>query len=208
MNRLPITRHSLLLRLADAEDTTAWNEFLEVYEVAIYRYACSRGLQLADAEDVTQKVCVAVLEKATNWEPSAERGSFGAWLFRVTRNLSAKIWNDRKRSSVGSGDSDAVLMLADVPEPSDEEKTVFHFEYRRALFHWAAERIREQVREPTWRAFWMTAVEGMETEAVATELGISASSIYTAKCRVLARIRSEIECFENDFQFAKTESRK
>ena len=69
-----------MLRLADAGNGQAWNEFVEVYERAIYRYALSRGLQRADAEDVTQRVLEAVLAKSRSWDAESG-GSFGAWLF-------------------------------------------------------------------------------------------------------------------------------
>ena len=199
VNRLPTTRHSLLLRLADAADGAAWREFLDVYERAIYRSARGRGLQPADAEDVTQRVLAAVIEKARTWQPDAARGSFGAWLFRVTRNLAARAWNERLRGPIGSGDSGFALLLEQVPEPPEAEKTAFRTEYRRALFHWAAERVREQVRGTTWRAFWMTTIEGKDAGQVAAELRLSLGSVYTAKCRVLARIRGEIDRFEREF---------
>lgn len=197
MHRLPETRHSLLIRLADPANNAAWEEFLKVYEVAIYRYACSRGLQPTDAEDITQKVLAAVMDKARAWEPDAAKGSFGAWLFTVTRNLAAKAWHDRKRGVIGSGDSGVNLILSQIPEPSEEEKTIFHLEYRRALFHWAAEQVRDQVQPTTWRAFWMTAVEAQKSEAVAQTLGLSTASVYTARCRVLAKIRKAIEGLDN-----------
>jgi RNA polymerase sigma factor (sigma-70 family) len=198
VNRLPTTRHSLLLRLSNKGDEAAWSEFLGVYERAIHRFACSLGLQAVDADDVTQRVLAAVLEKSRTWRPDPAQGSFGAWLFRVTRNLSAKTWNASKRAPLEMSESKHDLAVMEVPDPSGEESSLFHLEYRRALFHWAAGRVRGQVQETTWRAFWMTAIEGREPKDVCRELDISASSAYTAKCRVLARIRTEIDAFENE----------
>lgn len=202
MNRLPDTRHSLLLRLADAGDGDAWGEFLDVYERAIFRFVCSRGLQPADAEDVTQRVLEAVLEKARQWKPGTSEGSFGAWLFRVARNLSAKAWNERIRHGADSGCGDQAHRLQ-APVLSEEDKTIFHLEYRRALFRWATDRVRVHVERCTWEAFWRTAVEGLDAGGVAKDLGLSLSSVYTAKCRMLARIRAEIDCFENEFSILR-----
>lgn len=202
VNRLPETRHSLLLRLADASDGVAWREFLEVYERAIFRFACSRGLQPADAEDVTQRVLAAVVDKVQSWEPEVNRGSFGAWLFRVTRNLAAKTWNDRMTQPLQYDELDAPEAI---PGVSASDATLFQTEYRRALFHWAADRVRDQVQPVTWRAFWLTAVEQQAASSVAKELHISVASVYTAKCRMLSRIRTEIEAFESDS--SKSQSR-
>lgn len=199
MNQLPATRHSLLIRLADASDGVAWNEFLEVYEQAIFRFACSRGLQPADAEDVTQRVLAAVVEKMPCWDAGPGKGRFGAWLFQVTRNLAAKAWNERAYGPVTTGGSDAVINLAEVPE---QEQTVFETEWRKALFHWAADRVRHQVQASTWQAFWATTVECRAAAQVASDLGLSVTSVYAAKCRTLARIRNEIERFEGEFTLA------
>jgi RNA polymerase sigma-70 factor, ECF subfamily len=199
LERLQKTRHSLLLRLSNAQDREAWNEFLEVYESAIFRFACSRGLQSSDAQDVTQKVLATVLEKSRTWEPNSERGSFGAWLFRVTRNLAAKTWNEQVRNVTGTGDSVDQSPLQQVPEISEQEKTLFQTEYRRALFQWAAERVRNKFEESTWTAFWMNAAEGRGVAEVASQLGISNARVHVAKCRVMARIRKEIQSFEEEF---------
>ncbi len=198
LNQLPKTRHSLILRLADAGNGEAWNEFVEVYERAIFRYAVSRGLQRADAEDVTQRVLEVVLAKSRSWDADLG-GSFGAWLFRVTRNLAAKTWNERGRDAVNLADESGTAWLDEIPNPSEEEKTIFQWEYRKAVFHWAAERVRDQFREETWNAFWKSSVELQTAEQVATEMRIAKSAVYVAKCRVLARIKSEVRQFEQEF---------
>jgi RNA polymerase sigma-70 factor (ECF subfamily) len=43
----------------------------------------------------------------------------------------------------------------------------------------------------TWRAFWLVVIEGKEPDAVACELNISVESVYTAKSRVLRRLREQ-----------------
>ena len=52
----PDTRASLIVRLKDRADEEAWCEFVEVYRPLIYRLACRKGLQHADAEDLAQQV--------------------------------------------------------------------------------------------------------------------------------------------------------
>lgn len=203
MDRLPLTRHSLLLRLADARDAEAWSEFVAVYESAVFRFACSRGLQRADAEDVTQKVLQAVLAKAPIWDRTSG-GSFGAWLFRVTRNLAAKTWNAQNDRDVHWSKEEDSNWLEAIPSPSDEEKTLFQMEYRKALFHWAADRVRGHFQSETWSAFWMNSVDQVDASVVAEQLGMTKSTVYVAKCRVMKRIRDEIERFEQEFSHHNT----
>jgi RNA polymerase sigma-70 factor (ECF subfamily) len=57
----------------------------------------------------------------------------------------------------------------------------------------AAQRIRAQVQETSWSAFWRTAVDGRAPGDVANELNLSLGALYTAKSRVLALIKKEIQ---------------
>ena len=205
MDRLPTTRRSLILRLADRGDTAAWTEFLEVYERAVFRFARSRGLQPADAEDVTQRVLAAIVEKAPTWDADPARGRFRGWVLRVAHNLAARARRDQRYQPRTADDSVAVRLLADLAASGGDADAAFHHEYRKALFHWAAERVRDAVKDTTWQAFWQTAVDGREPAAVAETLGVSLATVYTAKCRMLDRIRQEIERFESQFEYLHTE---
>jgi RNA polymerase sigma-70 factor (ECF subfamily) len=49
----PPTRPSLLVRLRDFQDRQAWAQFVEVYAPVVYGYLRKRGLQDADAADLT-----------------------------------------------------------------------------------------------------------------------------------------------------------
>ena len=51
----PETRPSLLVRLRDASQNEAWQEFTEIYEPLVYRLARQNGFQHADAQDLTQE---------------------------------------------------------------------------------------------------------------------------------------------------------
>lgn len=198
MSSLPDTRHSLILRLGNTNDPRAWEEFVDVYQRTIFRYARGRGLQQADAEDVTQQVFEAVMAKAVAWDP-AQGGSFGAWIFHVTRNLAAKRWNQQCALPVQQVSGSGTDWISQIHEATTEERQSFRFEYRTALFHWAAERVRPKINKEHWSAFWRNAVESKTAEVVASELGISKSTVYVAKCRVMKKIRAEVERFGQDF---------
>ncbi len=82
----PETRNSLLVRLKDPSQRQAWDEFAELYEPLVYRVAIRKGLQHADAQDLTQEVFSAVGQAIEKFDVEA-KGSFRAWLSRITRNL-------------------------------------------------------------------------------------------------------------------------
>ena len=63
----PETRASLILRLPDAADARAWDEFAAVYAPLVYRLARRHGLQPADADDLVQEVLRAVARSVEAW---------------------------------------------------------------------------------------------------------------------------------------------
>ncbi|WP_442511448.1 hypothetical protein SH528x_003129 [Novipirellula sp. SH528] len=52
----PETRLSLIGKLHDPAAAEAWAEFVRLYQPIVFRVARQRGLQHADAEDLTQDV--------------------------------------------------------------------------------------------------------------------------------------------------------
>jgi DNA-directed RNA polymerase specialized sigma24 family protein len=55
------------------------------------------------------------------------------------------------------------------------------------------ELIRGEFEPRTWAAFWGVAAEGRSAKDVAKELGMRDGAVYTAKSRVLKRLREEAE---------------
>ncbi len=187
----PETRLSFIHRLADSADFAAWERFEKCYQPAIYRYARSRGLQQTDSIDVVQEVLLAVHRQAARWQPTGRTGSFRAWLAETARRvtLQAIRFRDRSRRDAAASAIAAALPASPILDDSDEDQ----FETDRWRFYCAASIVENEVSQQNWRAFWMTAVEGKSAEEVAKWLSIRVGTVYSAKCRVLARIRRAID---------------
>lgn len=195
MSDAPTTRPSLLLRMRDARDHEAWHTFVELYAPLVFRFARKRGLQDADATDLTQEVLRSVAEAMKDGKYESARGSFRGWLHTVTRNAVYKFFRDQQRHPSGTGDTQQQARLEQIPAPREQEE--WDCEYQKRLFAWACDEIRGEFQEKTWQAFWQTAVDGKSVKQVSTELGISAGSIYVAKSRILTRIKARIEQIES-----------
>src|SRR5579872_3149949 len=105
MQESPATRASLLVRLRDASDGEAWQEFVHLYAPVVYGFARKRGLQDADAADVMQEVLRSVSSAVARLEYDPVRGTFRGWLFTVTRNKVLNFLDSSNRRVQGSGDS-------------------------------------------------------------------------------------------------------
>lgn len=194
MDNAPDTRASLLLRLREARDEQAWQDFVEIYGPLISRLAKRYGLQEADAGDVSQEVLGRVAKAVQTWEHDPARGSFRGWLTRVTRNLTIELFRQRRRRSTVH---DAQAQLEQIAAPSDEDQT-FDWEQRKQLFLWGAQKAAPCFAANTWQAFWQTAVEHQPVGDVARRLGMTPGAVYIARSRVMARIRTLVEQSEFD----------
>ncbi len=187
---VPLTRPSLLVRLRDANDHEAWADFVRLYAAAIYRFARRKGLQDADAADVTQEVLRGVAGSIGRLDFDPRQGMFRGWLFTLAHRRLCDWLASRQRRERGSGDSATLQFLHDQPERADEER--WEQDLEREMFARAADKIRPAFSESTWQAFWQTAVEGKSGKEVAAVLGLSVGAVYLAKSRVMVRLKEQI----------------
>ena len=198
MEQSPATRASLLVRLRDPHDKEAWGQFVHVYAPVVYGFARKRGLQDADAADLIQEVFRSVAGAAGRLEYDPKRGSFRGWLYTITRNKIFTFLDSQRRQVRGSGDSGAQTFLEGQAGREDGTDELWDQEYERSAFAWAAERVRGEFQETTWKAFWLTAVDGLCARDAGRQLGLSPGAVYVAKSRVIARLREEIRELEEE----------
>jgi RNA polymerase sigma-70 factor (ECF subfamily) len=175
------TRTTLLLRLKDGTDQTAWRTFNQLYRSMLVAYAAARGLDANDAEDVAQQCIQAVLDRIGEYE---HLGSFKTWL----RAIAEKKVCDRFRAMGREVQVDSAVWAAKVdPQPGPDE--LWERQWWSSHLRHGAEAIRHEVAETTFAAFIGYAIEGEAPDIVARSLGLSVNQVYVAKHRVLDRLR-------------------
>jgi RNA polymerase sigma-70 factor (ECF subfamily) len=188
MSQPNVTSLSLLGRVR-LRDEPSWTRLLALYGPLV-EYWCRRGGVEADAGDLAQEVFLAVSKDLEQFEHRGP-GSFRGWLRGITRHKLLDYYRKAQRQAPAEGGSTALYRLQEIPDPqpgSSEDADEVSGLYRRAL-----ELIRSEFEERTWQAFWLSAVEGRDTAAVAAELGMSPVAVRIAKSRVLARLRAEAD---------------
>ena len=193
MHDAPSTQAGLVVRLRNADDEAAWADFIDVYEPLIYRLVRSRGLQDADAREVTQEVLWSVSRAVDSWDPDPERGSFRAWLATIARNLTVNYLTRTQRPTRGTGRTSFHELLKQHPDVATDDSQEFDLELGRRLFVCASDRVRVQVRAATWEAFWRTTIDDRSAADTAEELGLTIGAVYIARSRVMFRLRKEVE---------------
>lgn len=191
MTNMPDTRDSLLVQLHDPANLDAWEEFTQLYRPIVYRLARSRGLQDADAEDLSQQVMLSVARSIEGWQRQPH-SRFRHWLGRVARNAIINVLT-RQQSARGVGGSAFLSIMNKVVHPIDDLASQIELEYQRQIYRRAAEVVRASVHEDTWKAFVQTVVEGESTEVVAARLGKTLGNVHAARSRLMRRLQSVVQ---------------
>lgn len=188
----PLTRASLLVQIRDGSNQVAWKEFVRLYGPVVYGFARKRGLQDADAADLMQDVMRSVSAAIGRLDYDRNQGTFRGWLFTITRNKVYNFLSARRIRPRGSGDTTTNRLLDTQPAENDSSDA-WELEYQRRIASLAMDRVRHEFQENTWRAFWLTAVEGVAAAEASRQVGMSPGAIYVAKSRILARLKEEVE---------------
>lgn len=192
----PDTRQSLLTNLANPENQLAWQKFELAYIPALYRFSRSMGLQPADANEVVQEVLMTLHRKIANWKPQDQKGSFRAWLLETSRRQCQSLIRKHRQQKLPT----EVVISKKAFTSDDAEDAAHELEQRRWNFLLACGEVESEVLPTTWQAFWLSAVEDLPIKEIQQRLNLSPGSIYTAKCRVLHKIRQRVQLNERGEQ--------
>jgi len=182
------TRASLLSRVRDTTDTTAWREFESRYRELILSYALSLGLQHADAEDAAQAVLLKLSKTLRNFEYSPGRGRFRDYLGRVVRSAIAELFARPSRLQTGVDTKVMASLASDEPPEADArwEREWADHHYRLAM-----NTIRETFEARSVEIFdRIVAGEGIEPLSAA--YGLSTQAVHKVKQRIRHRMQELI----------------
>jgi RNA polymerase sigma factor (sigma-70 family) len=191
----PSTRITLLTRLRSADDAEAWRTFVDLYLPLVYRYCRKRGLQDADARDVTQQVLASVHKAIDKFEYDPQRGRFRSWLGTITLHEIGRHMARDRRPGKGGGDG-VGSSLAE--QESGEVDSAWLEEFNAHIFAVAIDRVKPEFDELTWRAFDLTWLGDAKPQTVADQLGKAPAWVYKARFKILQRLRGEIEFLTSD----------
>ncbi len=199
MNSVPPTQPTLLVRIRDSHDQQARGRFVDLYAPLVYGFLHKRGLQDADAADLTQDVLRQVAVAAQRFEYDERRGSFRGWLFTIVQSRLTDHWRREGVREHGTGDTNAQEQLHQLPQPDGRDSNAeWDADYQRQLFQYAAGIIRPDFTDATWNAFWKMSVDGQAGKDVAEQLGLTIAAVYLAKGRVMTRLKEQVRLLVGD----------
>lgn len=177
------TQPSLLVRLKDHSDATAWTHFVETYSPLIYDFCRARGLCAADSGDVTQEVLLRVAKAIRSFEYNQQRGLFHDWLARIVLNEVRRYIGKDKNQTTSINIEE--LNLVSLEDEWNES-------FQQLAFQTALERTKPHFTDHTWTLFDLSWLQKKGVTEVAEIANVSLQQVYVARSRVLNRLRFEV----------------
>lgn len=202
--------HPSFIDRVQSRDPEAWSRLIAIYTPLVMDWCQRFGCDTHTSEDIAQETFLAASRGIAGLRPDGETGSFRRWLWQIAKN---KLIDFRRRHPVSMdsiGGSTAALRLLQIADgeqsmggeqsmdgeafpdsdPSSPDKL-------KELISAALELVRVEFQESSWKAFWRTAIDGLPTEVVATELGLTPAAVRQSRSRIMRRLRFELGDISN-----------
>ncbi len=184
---------SLLKRICTHADEESWKRLVGLYTPLLQRWLRQAGMDGPDVDDLSQEVFAALLRELPQFQHNGQRGAFRHWLRSILvhrlRDFLRKQRN-RVRFTGGAQISDMLDSLAD---PASELSRLWDEQHDTFIVRRLLEMIEPEFTASTWKAFRCQVLDGLSPAEAADALGLSLDAVYTAKSRVLRRLRREAE---------------
>jgi RNA polymerase sigma-70 factor (ECF subfamily) len=185
------TSLSLLARVSQSVDDSAWNRLTELYAPLLRQWLGTYQVQAADADDLIQDVLAVVAQELPRFDHNQRTGAFRNWLRKILVNRLRNFWRGRKQRPQLAGTSSMLEQLNQLADPQSQLSRMWDQEHDRYVLARLMELIRPTFLPKTWEAFKRQVVQGQAADEVAAVMGMSLSSVYVARSRVLSALRRE-----------------
>jgi RNA polymerase sigma-70 factor (ECF subfamily) len=205
------TRPSLLARLKDWSQQTAWREFDHDYVPLLRNVARKAGLTDAEADEVAQETLIAVAKKIGEFKHAGKRGSFRSWLYQQARWRIADQFRLRAKAAARPSTSlpaAAVDGVENTLDPNLAHSTeaslqsaqadhgfeqVWEAEWEKHVYDTAIARVRRLAGARQFQLFDLHVLQGLPVRAAAQAAGASSAAVFMAKSRMSRLVRREVE---------------
>lgn len=180
------TSPTLLARLRGGQDPSAWNRFADLYVPILFSWARRCGETEQDAADLVQEVFVGLMQTLPNFSYDRNR-NFRGWMRTLLVNKLRDRIRRRKRLER------ALEQIAVGDALPDFAEQFWESEYRREIARQALRLMQAEFEPMPWQACWESVAMGRPVDEVARAHGITRNAVYVARCRVLRRLREELD---------------
>ena len=157
---VPETTSLSLLGRARTNDEDAWRQLVHLYGPLVQKWCRQFGLQDDDTADVFQETFRTVSRHIDSFVPGRSVASFRSWLKTIVRTRVIDHFRATKRQVPGTGGTDALVRMADVADPINDDDVEESASDDAVVVQRAMELIQSEFDPRNWKAFERVALKG------------------------------------------------
>lgn len=187
-----------LIQRVKLHESTAWAQLVDVYGPLVYSWCRVRGLSEHDASDLVQTVFLTVSTAIERFRREQKSDTFRGWLRTITRHAIAdhiRAIDEKPQARGGTTGQIRIMDLADddAHAPGESSDGDVLPSERAMLCKRFLEILRPEFEPQVGESFERTTIHGDRAADVAASLGITVSSVYKSKTRVLKKLRQAMD---------------
>jgi RNA polymerase sigma-70 factor (ECF subfamily) len=176
----------LLIRVRDADNAEAWRDFDAIYRPMLVRFARSRGLGEAEADDVVQHCFTSIQQHIRSFDYDPRKGRFKGWLRTLVNNRVRSTLRKRRDEQAQTHHFNQVEGREDDPE------VAFERIWMDAHLKYALRQVQSEVNAETFAAFVKYVVEEQTVEEVCDEFSLTPNNLYKIKWRLTSKLNEKM----------------
>lgn len=191
-----LTTSTMLRDLGEDRDE-AWQRLVDRFRGPLVRFARRLGYSPSDADDLAQETLLQLVRQFRAGRYDRERGRLSTWLFGIAwhQAMRDRRQRGRREATITSEENDAASFWQALPDER-EAQAIWEREWETAIVTACLDRVRREMEPTTIEAFEMVVVQDRPASDAAAALGIPVEHVYSAKHRVLTRLRAIRERLE------------
>lgn len=142
-----------------------------------------------DAEDLAQEILMELVTYLPGFEHNGRLGAFRTWLRTLAVHTTSRFWKSRKNQVQGTGDSEIQQSLNQLANDTSQLTKAWDIEHDKYILHRLLKFVGLEFEPQTMKVFIRLTIDEIRPEIIAEELSLSLSSVYTARSRVLHRLK-------------------
>lgn len=184
------TRVSLLAAATSGSDS-AWSRIVDLYQPLIFHWLRRHDVPHHDAEELTQDVMSVLVKELPIFSHSGRAGSFRSWVRQITVNRAKGYWRAGKLRTGPTGTSSFARMIEQLEDEKSDLSSHWDQEHDQHILRRLLATMDSEFEPATVAAFRRQVFDEASAEQVAAELNLTIGAVYSAKSRVLRKLREE-----------------
>ncbi len=186
------TSASLLLRVRNTQDGTAWREFNDLYRELLTSFCRRKGLQHSDSEDVVQRVMANLIKTLPQFVYDSNRGRFRDYLYRCIRSAISE-WSKRRSNHHAQLDTPVAMFIAADAESDGDGADVSLWEQEWVAHHYRLARATVQTTvEARSLEIFDRSIAGESVQQLAAAFEMNQEAVRKVRQRIRARMEELI----------------